>query len=206
MTPIMTSGEATGRVTVNSTGFIQPAEALKLCPEFQAQLEEIVKQGWGYTIIQIAGTAEVEVPLEKSRFRLDVRFTGRGPRGAGIDPRYYLDLDLGPQMPAITARPEISEFRVNVRSKSFPRAAAVDLAKGVVTYLDDPFWRWEKGWETDEKKLSAAREILEIARWLLDVKGFKPIEAFKPERYQELSQLFKDLPVRSQSATSEGSE
>lgn len=206
MTPIMTSGEANGRVTVKSTGFMQPAEALKLCPEFQAQLDEIAKLGWRYLFIQIIGTALVELPLEKSPFRLDIRYTGTGPRGIRINPRYILDLDLGSQMPAITAKPEISEFRVNICSKSLPRAASVDLAKGIVTYLDDPFWRWEKGWETDEKKLSAAKEVKEIASWLLDVKGYTLIEVFKPERYQELSKLFKDLSVRNQSATSEGSE
>ena len=91
------------------------------------------------------------------------------------------------------AVPEVQEFRVNVSSKSFPRAATVDLAKGVVTYLHDHFWRWEKGWEADEKKLSDAKEIYEIATWLVDVKKFKLIDAFKPERYQELKGIFEAM-------------
>ena len=94
-------------------------------------------------------------------------------------------------MPTITSIPEISEFSVNVCSKSFPRAATVDLSKGLVTYIDDHFWRWEKGWESDKKKLSDAREVQEIASWLLDVKGYKLIEALKSERYQELKDIFE---------------
>jgi hypothetical protein len=89
--------------------------------------------------------------------------------------------------------PEVQEFRVNVSSKSFPRAATVDLARGVVTYLHDPFWRWEKGWEADGKKLSNAREVYDIATWLLDVKKFKLIDVFKPERYLELKGIFQAL-------------
>jgi hypothetical protein len=85
------------------------------------------------------------------------------------------------------AIPEVKEFRINILSKSFPRAAAVDLATGVVIYIHDPFWRWEKRWENDEKKLSDARQVQEIAYRPLDVKKYRLVEALMPERYQEVS-------------------
>ncbi|HVP23809.1 MAG TPA: hypothetical protein VMS77_07855 [Conexivisphaerales archaeon] len=191
--PVLTTGEADGQVTIKSTGFMQPQDVLRSCPEYQAKLDEITQRGWDYVFIQIVGTVQVAVPVERSHYRMDVRFTATGPRGIRINPRYFLELDLGPQLPPTTAKPEISEFRINVSSKSFPRAACVDLTNGVVTYIDDPFWRWEKGWERDEKKLAAAREVQEIASWLIDVKGFELVEAFKPERYAELSELFRGL-------------
>jgi len=189
--PVMSTGEAKGGVTLQSSGWMQPRDALKFYPEIQAQLDDITRRGWKYLYITTTGTALAELTLEKSTFRISVRPTG--PRGSGG--KYLLELDIGAQAPTITAIPEIKEFRVNVCSKNLPRAATADLSKGIVTYIDDPFWRWERGWESDKKKLSDAREVQEIASWLLDIKGYKLIEAFKLERYQELSKLFKEMPA-----------
>lgn len=170
---------------------MQPMDVLRHHPEMQAQLDEITKHGWKYLFIETVGTVEAEVVLGASTFRM----TSRLPQGVYRDgqPTYFLELEVGDQLPTITGVPEISEFRVNVCSRSFPRAATVDLSKGLVTYIGDHFWRWEKGWEEDKKKLSDAREVQEIASWLIEVKGYKLIEAFKLERYQELKAIFEAM-------------
>jgi hypothetical protein len=189
LVPVLNSGEAKGRIALRSRGWMQPTDALRLHPEMRAQLDEIAKQGWSYLFIETVGTVEAEVVLGGSIFRM----TSRTPPGTYRSERlrYYLELELGEQTPTITSVPEISEFKVNVCSKSFPRAATVDLSKRLVTYIDDHFWRWEKGWEEDKKKLSDAREVREIASWLLDVKGYKLDEPFKLERYQELKDILE---------------
>jgi hypothetical protein len=191
----LSAGEAKGQVTLQSSGFLEPSVALKSHPEIRARLDDIAKQGWKYLFVTIVGTVTAEVVLDESAFRVSYRSFDRGPRGERLNPKFFLELDLGPQMPAPSTKPELSEFSVNVCSKTFPRAASVDLLKGTVTYLDDRFWKWELGWEADPKKLSDAREIYKIATWLLDVKGYKLTEAFKLERYQELSKQFKDMPT-----------
>lgn len=191
LVPVLNSGEAKGRIALRSLGWMQPVDVLRLRPEIQAQLDEITKQGWKYLFIEAVGTVEAEVVLGASSFRM----TSRSPPGTYRGrPRYFLELELGEQVPTIANIPEISDFMVNVCSKSFPRAATVDLSKGLVTYIDDHFWKWEKGWEEDKKKLSDAKEVKEIASWLLDVKGCKLVEPFKIERYHELRDMLGAPP------------
>lgn len=187
----MTAGDVKGRITLQSAGWMQAPEVLKFYPEIRAQLDDITKQGWKYLHIDITGTAVAELILEKSKFRI----YGRATAVRGTLPNNILELEIGGRMPTIVAIPEVKEFIVNVCSKSFPRAATVDLAKGLVTYLHDPFWKWERGWENDKRRLSDAREVQEIATWLLDVKKYKLIEGLDPARYQELSALFKEMPT-----------
>jgi hypothetical protein len=189
LVPVLNSGEAQGRIALRSRGWMQPTDVLRLHPEMRAQLDDIAKQGWSYLFIETVGTVEAEVVLGASTFRM----TSRSPPGTYRSERlrYFLELELGEKTPTITGVPEISEFKVNVCSKSFPRAATVDLSKGLVTYIDDHFWKWEKGWEGDKKKLSDAKEVKEIASWLIDVKGYKLDEPFKLERYQELKDIFE---------------
>ena len=104
-----------------------------------------------------------------------------------------LEIVIGREIPRITEIPVVQLFKVNVCSKSFRRAATIDLASYQVTYLHDPFWKWEAGSETDEKKLSDAKEIYEIATWLIDEKKFKLSGEVSEERYNELSYRFKKI-------------
>ena len=191
------NGGVTGELKLKSTGRMAAPEIIRFHPEIQAQLDDIVKQGWKYLYIETMATAEADLRLEESAYQIRAS-PGLGMRFAanarGL-PEHVLELNIGANPPQIKSIPEVVEFRVNVCSKSFPRAATVDLAKGIVTYLHDPFWRWEEGWKEDKKKLSDAREVYEIATWLLDVKKFKLHEAFKMERYQELVNIFKALPI-----------
>jgi len=188
--PMALEGEAKGILTLKFSGLLLAQDVLKYHPEIQVELDEIVRRGWNYLFIEIRGTTATDAPFEKVPYR--VRPGGGFWRHASPTD-FVFEAYFGRRLLEVTSVPEVQEFRVNVSSKSFPRAATVDLVKGVVTYLHDPFWRWEKGWEADQKKLSDAKEIHEIATWLIDVKKLKLIDAFKPERYQELVENFKAL-------------
>lgn len=183
-------GEAKGSLTLKFNGLLRAEDILKHHPEIQAELDAIVKRGWKYLFIETRGTAVTDVALEKTPYYVRQGATYWRPSD---ESDVILELSLGRRLWEVNGVPEVQEFRVNVCSKSFPRAATVDLVEGLVTYLHDPFWKWEKGWETDRKKLSDAKEVYEIATWLLDVKKFKLINAFKPERYRALAEDFKAL-------------
>jgi len=188
---VMDTGDAKGQITLESTGWVQPSDVLKLHPSIKTKLDEITKKGWKYLFVSVTVTAEAEVVLQNAPFRI----YGRRLLPLGRATRCMLELDVGEHAPALKAIKEVKQFTVNICSKSFPGAATVDLSKDTVTYIHDPFWKWEKGWESDDKKLSDAREVREIASWLLDVKKYKLVETMAPERYQELSALFREMPT-----------
>jgi hypothetical protein len=192
---IALGGNAQAQVALRSTDRMSPEDVLEFHPEIRAQLDEIKRQGWLFLYIETVATALGEVKLDNTAYRIIPNAPRRRRPDEGGLPVNVLELDIGTELPAIIGIPEVREFRINVCSKSFPRAATVDLATGIVSYLHDPFWKWEQGSESDEKKLSDAREVFEIASWLLDVKKYKLHEELKVERYQELSRIFKALPA-----------
>lgn len=181
-------GEANGSLTLRFKGLMQAEDVLRFHPEIQAQLDEIAKKGWKYLFIQVTGTAVSEVKAKNvpCRLRMSNVYAGRT-----IQPPPILELNFGQNRPDLSGMPEVQEFRINVCSKSFPRAVTVELAKGVVTYIHDAFWKWESSWQTDSTKLSQAREVYEIATWLIEEKEYRLVEAFSNARYQELASQFK---------------
>ena len=194
-TPIALGGNAKVQVALRSTDRMSPEDVLEFHPEIRAQLDEIKRQGWLFLYIEAVATALGEVKLDNTTYRIIPNAPRREHPTWGRLPENVLELDIGYELPAIIGIPEVKEFGINVCSKSFPRAATVNLANGIVSYLHDPFWKWEQGSESDKKKLSDAREVFEIATWLLDVKKYKLREDLKVERYQELSRIFQELPA-----------
>jgi hypothetical protein len=184
-------GNAKVQVDLRSTDRMSPEDVLVFHPEIQAKLDEITNKGWSFLYIETVATALAEVRVDDTRFRINPN-AARNPL-SHRQPENVLELDIGYQIPAIVGIPEVKEFRINVCSKSFPRAATVDLATGIISYLHDPFWKWQTGWEADEKKLSAAREVYEVTTWLVDTKKYKLHDDLKIERFQELSQIFGAL-------------
>jgi hypothetical protein len=47
-----------------------------------------------------------------------------------------------------------------VPTKDYPRAATADIAKGMITYLNEAFWEWQTRWEKNAKKGSEAKEFM----------------------------------------------
>jgi hypothetical protein len=169
---------------------MQAEDVLRFHPEIQAQLDEIMKKGWKYLFIEIAGTALSEVAIENlpCRLRISASFGSRS-----LPPPPVMEMTFVRSPPDLKGVPEVQEFRINVSSKSYPRATTVDLASGRVLYMHDAFWGWNKSWAADGKKVSEAKEIYEIATWLVDVKKFKLAENLRLSRYEELAEQFRAM-------------
>jgi hypothetical protein len=183
-------GDAEGRLSLTSTGRMIASDILAFHPEIQAKLDEIEKKGWKYLYIETIGTSKSEITLAKSTYK--IMPSPYHPEGRGL-PDNIVEITIGHEVPKVKAVPEVPLFKVNVCSASFPRAATVDLSKDEVTYLHEPFWKWEVGSEVDEKKLSDAKEVYEIAAWLIDEKKFKLGGEVTEQRYSELSYRFKKI-------------
>lgn len=189
---VLNPGEADGHLTFVSTGRTLAHDILMFHPEIQKELDEIASKGWKFLYIETIATSTWELNITKSKFEIKsvpIEVYGAKPRKSGR----ILELSINDELPKMTAMPEIQVFRVNVCSKSFPRAATLDLSKHEVTYLHDAFWKWEAGSEVDEKKFSNAIEVYEIAAWLIDEKKFKFAEEVTEERYNELLYRFKKM-------------
>jgi hypothetical protein len=184
-------GYASGKVTLQVKGIMPAEDMLRFHPELQERLDEIVRLGWNYLYIEASGTALKEVDGDMMPYVWAVDPTSTDAEGTR--PHTLITIDAGERPLKVTGVPLVESFRINISTKHFPRAATLELSKGVVTFLHDPFWRWEKGWEADEKKRSDAIEVYEVSKWLLDVKGLKLREPFTIERYKALQAAVEDL-------------
>jgi hypothetical protein len=181
------AGFSKGKLSLEYTDMVSPLAVLNFHPELKGQLDEITQQGWTYLFIESRAKSVCDVDIDQAYRLLE--------DGAG----YYVQLFLGEGPPGITGMPEVTEFRINICTKSFPRAATIDLTKGMVTYIHEAFWEWQDEWKNDPTKLLQATEVYEVAKWLLDVKKMKLQEDFKLERFAALSKLFavpKEEPVK----------
>jgi len=184
-------GKASGTLTLEISGRLGAELILKFHPELQTFLDDITNQGWKYLYIDTKARALSDANLLKVPYTIYSSEQGGG-HGMG-EFNYTLQLELGNKVPEITAIPEVEEFVVNVSTKNYPRAATVEMSKGVVTYLHEPFWKWEKGWENDKNRLAEAKEVYEIAKWLVEERKLKLNESLKLGRYQELSSSMKEI-------------
>jgi hypothetical protein len=192
------NGEVKGSLALTSKGSVAPEDVLKFHPELKARTDGILAQGWSYVCVEVTGRAISSVTAESSKYWLGAPpafMRGVSPKTGTLAPAEFgLVVYLGTTLPEVQAVPEVQNFLITISTKNFPSAVSVDIVKGVVTNIHFSFWRWEKGWESDKKKLSDAKEIYKIVSWLVDVEKFKLAEVFKPERYQELIETFKALP------------
>jgi hypothetical protein len=181
------AGFAKGKLSLEYAGLVSPAAVLKYHPEFQARLDEISQHGWSYYLIESRGRSVSDVDVDQS-YRMVA--DGRG---------YFVYISLGEEPPPVSDLPEVTEFRINVSTKSFPRAVTVDLTKDTITYIHEAFWEWQQEWKDDLTRLSQAREVYEVAKWLLDVKNMKLVEGLDVGRFEKLSGLFavkKEEPAK----------
>jgi hypothetical protein len=183
----MNPGEASGSVALKFKGIMQPSDVLRFHPEIQAQLDEIEKKGWKYLFIQTEGTAMTEVKAQAMpcRLRVSTSFNSKSP-----PPPPVLELNLGQQPLDLTGMPEVQEFQVNVSSKTFPRAATIELVSRTATYIHDALWKWDKTLAADATKTSQAKEVYEVARWVIEEKGYKLTEPYNVSHYDELAGEF----------------
>jgi hypothetical protein len=180
------NGFVKGKVKLESSNRMIAEEILKFHPELRSFLDDIEKRGWRYLYIETGGTAVAEVDLDGLQYKVRPAISGTAVT------QTVLEIALGPRTPQLSSVPQVDMFRINVSTKSFPRAVTVDISKGEVTYLNEAFWAWQKGWERDERKLAEAREVHEVAKWLLESKKQKLPESYSIDRYNEISQLLEE--------------
>lgn len=191
---IANPGDAKGHISFVSTGRMMATDILSFHPEIQAKLDLLEKKGWKYLFIEMQGTSNAEISFDRAKFKIVP-----SPRRViqeeheMVSPDNTVEISIGQELPKVVGIPEVQLFKINICSKSFPRAATVDLSKDEVTYLHDFFWKWEPGSELDERKLSDAMEVYAIASWLIDENKFRPTGDVTQERYDELSYRFKNI-------------
>ena len=184
-------GTTDGDVSLRYTAKLAASDILKFHPELKAKLDDVSARKWAYLYVETSGTALARLSFDGESFKIiPTSFFEGGISGI---PETLLQVRIWPNAPELLAVPEVKTFRINICSKSFPRAATVDLSIDVVTYLHDPFWKWEEGSEKDKTKLSEAREVYEIATWLIDVKKYKLDQALDTQRYKELTKIFNGM-------------
>jgi hypothetical protein len=179
-------GVARGKLTLEYSGRLIPEKVLETFPEYKKMLDEIKEKGWRYVYIEISGKSLID--LEISDYPCKVI-----PYGVWAGPNAFtLDIDLGRKLPELKVG-EVEQFRINIASKSYPRIVTVDLAKQVITYIDENFWNWKDEWKDDEQKLQPAREAYEVVKWLVEEKKFKLHEEYRAEKYQEIKEKFDKM-------------
>ena len=58
-------------------------------------------------------------------------------------------------------------------------------------HIENVLWKWSLGKEKKTSKLSEAREVYEVAKWLIEEKKFKPECSYVLEKYKKLVELFE---------------
>lgn len=202
------NGEVNGSLSLTSSGTIAPDDVLKFHPELKAHTDGILAQGWTYVCVEAIGKATSALTATSSKYWLGAppAFMRRAsPKTGTVAPAEFgLVVYLGTTSLEVQAVPEVQNFLITISTKTLPSAVSVDIVKGIVTNIPFIFWKWQKGWESDKKKLSDAREIYKVVTYLVDVEKFKLADVFKPDRYQELMETFKALPDQEASSPSEG--
>lgn len=184
---ISTSGAAGGHLILQTSDAIPGTDILPFHPEIKSTLDEIVKRGWKYIFIETRATAMAELDLPWCNYSIKSAHPEDPAPEVRNSPENLLELDIGALPLTITGIPKVQTFRVSVSSKSIPRAATADLVSQTVTQISDPLWKWEQGWEADQRRLAEGLEAYEIVSWLLDAKGFHLAQGLSLERYHELS-------------------
>jgi hypothetical protein len=177
-------------VRLESSDRMPAEDILKFHSELQSFLDDIEKKGWRYLYVDTRGSAVAEIDLDGSPYK--VRVAGVSGTSEMAGGQQILEIALGQKTIKLGEVPEVEMFRINVSTKSFPRAVTLDISKGVISYLNEAFWGWEKGWEQDGGKLAEAREVHEVAEWLLTIKKQKLQESYNLDRYNEISRLLEE--------------
>ncbi|MEM2004124.1 MAG: hypothetical protein QXQ37_05675 [Nitrososphaerota archaeon] len=174
-------GIAQGKLTLEFTGRLLPEDVLKFFPNFKTFLDELKEKNWRYVYIQTNGKTIVELDLTNQPSKIIPYgvWSGQG--------NFTINIDIGSSIPNIKIG-AVEEFRINIATKNLPRAATIDLAKNLITYVDESFWNWSDDWKKDESKLPLALEVYDVVKWLVEDKKFTFHENYKSERYQELKE------------------
>lgn len=164
-------------------------EVLKFHPQIKSFLNEIKEKGWKYSIMDIEGEAVAEIDENKVKFEL--HYYPPDITEPDSEGRYALKAELGSEPPAVIKVLSVKAFKIKISTPHCWNAATVNPFKKTVTHIKDVLWRWSLNKEKKPSKLSEAREVYEVAKWLIEEKKFKPENSYVLEDYKQLVELFE---------------
>jgi len=185
-------GSLKGKLVLECPGRAALSEVFKIRPDIEQLLQEVEAKGWMHFYVDHEANIIGEVEFNGTEYQIVPWSVLRGP--------YGMFIDIGENFPELKGL-ELKKLVYNVYGRNtYPRAVTVDVQNKVITYVNDAFWKWEEGWEKDEKKTVAALETCEILKWFAG-KGFSLHESYDPERYNALVEKFTELAKSRTSAT-----
>lgn len=183
-------GSAYGKLIVEFLGKVSPEDVLNNFEEVKSLLNEVKSKGFKYLFIESEGRYFIEIDFSGQQCSIypldDLRLSK--------NPRLAITIEtMSEQIPEKVIIRELEKFKINISTEKINRAVSLDLAKGVILYVHEAFWDWNDGWVNDEEKLSQAKKICEIVRWLLEEKKFKLDEGLDIEHCNNLLRKFEKL-------------
>lgn len=169
---------------VNIDGYLDVKEKdiLHYHPNVKPLLDEITSKGWKYDFGSVKAKVSIALDLENSYFNLEA---DSEPEENKED--YLLRVSLRDE-PEIVKVLAVESFHVQIGAPNSYRAVTVDPLSHLVTDIYDVWFPFNDS--EGPKKLGEAREIYEVAKWLVREKGFS-IEGDEMEDYTKLVNLFE---------------
>jgi len=156
-------------------------------PWIDPLLEEIKKKGWKYNFSNV--NAEVLVELDLNELTLTLKYYP--PRIEEFEEKgtYEISAEIGNDPPAVMKILSVEKFNVEISTEHCWRAVEIDPFKREIKWIYDVLW---SGLNKDgPNRLSEAREVYEVAKWLIEEKGFKPANDYVVKDYKKLLDLFE---------------
>jgi len=156
-------------------------------PWINPLLEEIKRKGWKYDFSNV--NAEVLVELNLNELTLTLKYYP--PRIEEFEEKgtYEISAEIGNEPPAVMKILSIEKFNIEISTEHCWRAVEIDPFKRKVESIHDVLWSGL--YKDGPNRLSEAREVYEVAKWLIDEKGFKPADDYVVKNYKKLLDLFE---------------
>jgi len=165
---------------------LKEKDVVELHPWIKPLLGEIKKKGWKYRILNV--DAEVLVELNLNKLKLTLNYHPPRIDECEEEGIYEISAELGSEPPAVMKILSIERFDIGISTKHCFCAVEIGSFEKKIKRILDVLWGFEK---ESPKKLAEAREVYEVAKWLIEEKGFKPADDHVVEDYKKLIDLFE---------------
>ncbi len=165
---------------------LKEEDVLKFHPWVKPLLEEIRDKGLKYRISNI--DAEVLVELDLDKLTLNLNYYPPRIEEFEEEGTYEISAKLGSEPPAFMKILSVEYFEIDILTKHGWYAVEIDPFEKKVERICNVLWNFGK---ERPNKLAEAREIYEVAKWLIEEKGFKPADDYVMSTYKKLIDLFE---------------
>ena len=174
------SGIMDGKLDVQTERFVTFDELYTHLPQARAFFDELDQKGRTFFFIDCHCKVMLELEIDSAPYNWQMY---EAPRGGYA---YKLAFDFGRCLPNLNLKKIISLERcvVNICSRDYARAITVDLTENTVTYVHDSPWA-----SRGEGYTEAAKDVLNILKWLVEDKKFKLDVSGGESYYRELKAL-----------------